>query len=70
MKGTEPVNVETKVTQPSDEDGDGDAVSGSAADTEGTVFGGGATLWSILMLLAIAIIGAGAGIWFRKRSQR
>ena len=70
MKGTEPVNVETKVTQPSDEDGDGDAVSGSAADTEGTVFGGGATLWSILMLLAIAIMGAGAGIWFRRRDQR
>ncbi|MEE3467057.1 MAG: hypothetical protein VZQ83_01325 [Eubacterium sp.] len=46
-----------------------DAASEPDDDTEATVFGS-SSLWVILILLAIALMGAGAGVWFRKRELR
>ena len=45
------------------------SASGSAADLEGSVFGGSGMIWIILIILVVAVGAAGFGIYFRKRRK-
>ena len=46
-----------------------EAVSGDAADVEGSVFGGSSMIWIIILIVVAIGVGAGTGIYFRKKKK-
>ena len=45
------------------------SASGSAADLEGSVFGGSTLIWIIILLVLVVGVGAGTGVYIRKRKK-
>ena len=81
-KGTEPVEVaeeepeeeiEEEIEETAEEteepEANPEAVSGDAADVEGSVFGGSSMIWIILLIVVVVGVGAGTGIYFRKKKK-
>ena len=67
--GTEPEEEVAEVDETEEPEEISVSASGSAADLEGSAFGGSGMIWIILIIVVVAGGAAGIGVYIRKRKK-